>query len=71
MLRMKTALVAGLLGGLVGCGGDGQAPLVPVHGKVTLDGKPLVGKTVKFIPDEGTPGIGAGANQRASVFKPP
>lgn len=60
MNRLQLALAAGLLGSLVGCGDD-QARLVPVHGKVTLDGQPLVGKTVKFIPDEGTPGLGAGA----------
>lgn len=44
-----------------GCG-DGGPPLVSVHGKVTLDGKPLARKSVRFVPEPGTPGVGAGAN---------
>lgn len=64
MNRLCSALAAGLLGTLVGCG-DGPVPLYPVHGKVTLDDKPLVGKTIKFIPDDGTPGQGAGATTNA------
>jgi len=54
-----------LLAGLsAGCADHGT-PLYPVHGRVTLDGKPLAGKTVKFIPDAGTPGQGAGATTNA------
>jgi hypothetical protein len=48
-----------------GCSGNGPA-LVPVSGQVTLDGKPLVGKTLKFVPEPGTPGQGAGATTNAS-----
>jgi hypothetical protein len=33
-----------------GCGGGGLAPL---EGKVTLDGKPLAGATVSFLPTRG------------------
>lgn len=39
---------------LAGCGGP-----VPVEGKVTLDGKPLAGATVVFIPEGGGPESGA------------
>lgn len=58
-------LVAGVLGlaalvALGGCGSDGPL-LVPVSGTVTLDGRPLVHKTIQLIPEEGTPGQGAGA----------
>lgn len=37
-----------------------QAPeeLVEVKGKVTLDGEPLSGATLSFIPDQGTEGTG-------------
>ncbi len=41
-----------LLGSLSGCGGS---KLVPVEGVVNLDGKPLEGATVVFLPD-GVPG---------------
>jgi len=36
-----------------------------VQGRVTIDGKPLAGKTVKFVPEPGTPGQGAGATTNA------
>ncbi len=65
-MRRSCGLVAvALLGGLAGgCSSDGP-PLAPVHGRVTLDGKPLAGKTVKFVPEPGTPGQGAGATTDA------
>lgn len=47
-----------------GCG-DGGPVLVPVQGRVTLDGEPLWFKSVRFIPEPGTPGVGAGANTAA------
>ncbi len=47
-----------------GCDADGP-PLVRVQGVVTLDGQPLAGKAVRFIPDRDTPGAGAGANTNA------
>jgi hypothetical protein len=55
---------AAVLAAAGGCG-DGGPVLVPVHGRVTLDGRPLAGKTVKFVPDPGTPGLGAGATTNA------
>lgn len=64
-MRITPALSGLVLVAVVGCG-DGGPPLVPVNGRVTLDGKPLAGKTVKFIPDASTPGQGAGANTDAS-----
>ena len=44
-------IVVGIMAGLltVGCGDSGP-PVVPVSGKVTLDGKPLSGASVTFVP---------------------
>ena len=36
-----------------GCGGHGGPPLGTVTGKVTLDGEPVPGLSVTFIPEEG------------------
>ena len=44
---------------LIGCG-EGGPKLVPVEGKVTLDGKALANKTIMFAPQPGTQGSGAG-----------
>jgi hypothetical protein len=44
-----------LLLALVGCGGP---EFGNVHGTVTLDGEPLVGGTVQFQPDGGSPAFG-------------
>jgi hypothetical protein len=48
---------------LVGCGGsaDDAPDVVPVKGKVLVDGKPLSAGTIDFYPDEaqGTKGPGA------------
>lgn len=49
---------------LVGCGGGGPK-LVPVDGKVTLDGKALANKTIMFAPQPGTQGSGAGGTTDA------
>jgi hypothetical protein len=35
---------------------------VRVRGTLTLDGKPVAGKSIRFVPEENTPGVGAGAN---------
>ena len=40
------------LAALTGCGGGGSEKVVPVTGKVTLDGEPLTAGTVTFQPDE-------------------
>ncbi|MSR32287.1 MAG: carboxypeptidase regulatory-like domain-containing protein [Gemmataceae bacterium] len=47
-----------------GCGDNGPL-LVDVVGIVTLDNKPLADKTLRFIPEPGTPGQGAGATTDA------
>ncbi|MGE3821108.1 MAG: carboxypeptidase-like regulatory domain-containing protein [Isosphaeraceae bacterium] len=57
--RAAAPLVAALLLALVGCGESGPK-LVPVSGVVTLNGKPLEGAEVSFVPDptnkDSTPG---------------
>jgi len=45
---------------LMGCS-DAGVKVVAVQGTVTLDNKPLVSKTLRFFPEPGTPGVGAGA----------
>ena len=54
MLKNTSALVMSIcvcLGtALLGCSGDG---MLPVEGTVTLDGKPLEGAAVSFVPAEG------------------
>lgn len=47
-----------------GCATSGP-PLVPVSGQVWLDKKPLALKTIRFVPEPGTPGLGAGATTDA------
>lgn len=66
MFRISMMVMAGVVVGLTGCGGDSGPALVPVHGQVTLDGKPLAGKTLKFVPDGTTPGQGAGGTTDAN-----
>lgn len=59
---MRTWISLVLLGvTLGGCsGGGGSVPtLAPVSGTVTLDGKPLAGAAVSFVPQAGTEGAGA------------
>ena len=55
--------LAGLavLASATGCGDDGD-PLVAVTGTITLDDQPLAWKSVRFFPEHGTPGQGAGAS---------
>jgi hypothetical protein len=55
-----TALVL-LAAAFVGCG-KRETALEPVRGRVALDGVPLAGKTLQFIPEPGTAGQGAGAS---------
>lgn len=48
-----------LIVGLAGCSNGVKTPdLGQVSGTVTLNGKPLDGATVEFIPDAGRPSIG-------------
>lgn len=60
-MRKGRAALGLLMIAIVGCG-DRRPTLVPVHGRVTLDGKPLMQKAVQFVPDAETPGGGARAN---------
>jgi hypothetical protein len=64
MSANRTRSVWAALAALVlaaGCGDDGPK-LVQVSGTVTVDGEPLARKTVRFYPEPGTPGQGAGAS---------
>ncbi len=61
---MRKIVFALLIAVASGCGDPGPR-LVPVSGKVTLDGVPLAHKTIQFIPETGTPGSGAGATSSA------
>lgn len=57
---------------LTGCGrGKGPEPaLVPVSGRVEMDGKPLAGATMFFNPLQGTRGTGAYAvTDSAGMYK--
>lgn len=47
------ALIGGLVG-LAGCGTEGPE-IAYVSGRVTLDGKPLAGASIVFIPENGRP----------------
>lgn len=49
-----------------GCGGDGRPTLVLVEGTVTLDGEPLEGARLSFIPDAGNQ-IQRGSNATSGV----
>lgn len=59
-MRLATvALLGSWLLMLVGCGGGRSAelpPLVPVSGTITLDGKPIAGVSVSFLPFGSTRG---------------
>jgi hypothetical protein len=60
-MRWMRAVVPLALAGLAGCGSeDSRVSLVPVKGKITINGKPLPGALVSFLPDPGnksnTPG---------------
>jgi hypothetical protein len=45
-------LLGGCMGTLLGCG-DSSSKLVPVSGKVTVDGQPLTTGSVSFRPEKG------------------
>lgn len=60
-MRLATFLLgACLMAAVLGCSGGGDTPdLGKVSGKVTLNGEPLDGATVEFIPEQGgRPSIG-------------
>jgi len=54
-----------LLALAVGCG-SADKNLAPVSGTITLNGEPLAGATVTFIPKDGTPGFGGVGKTDAS-----
>jgi hypothetical protein len=49
--------------------GCGRGPLVKVQGTVTLDGKPLEGATVSFVPEEGAGPPASGLTGSDGVFR--
>ncbi|MCC9607808.1 DUF4198 domain-containing protein [Blastopirellula sp. JC732] len=52
-------LAAAVVVAAIGCGGDANTPpLGKVTGNVTLNGQPLDGATVEFIPQGGRPSTG-------------
>ncbi len=55
--RIQQLLGACLLLAVVGCGGDGRQA---VSGDVTMDGQPLSDGIIRFEPQAGIPGSGAG-----------
>lgn len=57
---LALAVVAGVSAGLAGCGGGASdAPeTVPAGGTVTVDGKPVAGLSVAFIPKNGKLAVG-------------
>src|SRR5262245_29539592 len=61
-MRASRRSCAGLLAGILACAGAGcRSPDKPVavRGTVTLDGQPVAGAAVQFVPDgEGLPAIG-------------
>jgi len=63
MVGYRSALC--LLVVICGCGKSDRAGL-QITGKVTLDGKPLEGATVTFVPIGATPGIGAAGTTDSS-----
>lgn len=61
-MKCYSALVAAVVLAVCGCGGGSELNLAPVKGKVLLDGQPLAGVSVSFIPDtaKGTTGPQSG-----------
>jgi len=59
-------LAVGILAALLVCGCNSRGRgLVPVRGRVTLDGQPVAWKSLFFHPEPGTPGLGAGCITQA------
>ena len=53
-MSRKLALGVALAVAAAGCGGDGKQRLAPLTGTVTYKGKPVVGASMTFIPDDTT-----------------
>ena len=54
--------------GLVGCGGDGLPPPVPVSGKITYSGKPVADATITFLSTDGGTSA-SGKTEAQGAFK--
>ena len=52
-LFVRVVMLLGVCLIVVGCGGAEGPTLVPVSGKVLLDGEPVAGALVQFIPSSG------------------
>ncbi|NQV27197.1 MAG: hypothetical protein HQ518_22850 [Rhodopirellula sp.] len=65
MLKLSTKLLlsAGLFIFVAGCGGSEGPALVPASGKVLLDGEPVAGALVRFVPGSG-PSSGCDTNDQ-------
>ncbi len=62
----RAAVYLGLTAFALGCGGE-SFPLVPVAGRVTLDGQPLAGAHVAFEPVSATESREAGPGSYATT----
>lgn len=51
----RLAFAGMLLASGLGCGGDTRPRIVPVTGTVLLDGQPLEGAAISFIPESSSP----------------
>lgn len=51
-------LIMFVVGSLTGCSQGDRPPIGLVTGKITMDGEPLVGTIVSFMPDSGRPATG-------------
>jgi hypothetical protein len=58
LLLVRPALLCGLAVAAAGCAGDTGPPLAPVSGTLLVDGRPIAGVSVMFVPDnrKGTSG---------------
>jgi len=69
-LLRRSAWLLAVAAASIGCGESGPT-LVPVTGKVTLDGKPLDGANIAFAPEPGNayPAIGADVTGAEGNYK--
>lgn len=70
--RLSLWILLALLGICLGCGRSGSYKVAAVTGRVTLDGQPLTGGIVTFVPDmqRKTKGpIGVGEIQRDGTYR--
>lgn len=55
---LSLAVLLGSFGGMVSGCGDGRPRRVAVSGQVLIDGKPLPGGNIKFVPQGARPSLG-------------